>query len=169
MTELQRIPIEPEIVEDKPSWEECISEWTDAGWRVFAGQLRQARAAAAVQRHYGLSSIEKFAQEVGTSKSTIYDYARAWNTYGHLYEVSGRLENSGLLSISHLIEASYAPDPIEMLERAEDEGLSSRQIKRERSESHNTPQNVETVTEFICPACGEVSPMSKVESREVPR
>lgn len=72
MTELERIYDEAEIVE-APSWEECISEWTDAGWRVFAGQLRQARAASAVQRHYGLSSIEKFAQEVGTSKSTVYD------------------------------------------------------------------------------------------------
>lgn len=171
MTELERI-YDAEIVEDKPSWEELVSEWTDAGWRVFAGQLRQARAAAAVNRYYGRASMEHFANEVGASKSTVYDYARAYIVFGHLYEDSGRLENSGLLTISHLIEASYAPDPVEMLERAEDEGLSSRQIKRERTESENgsEPQrNVEVVTEFVCPECGAVSPMSKVESREVER
>jgi hypothetical protein len=154
MTELQRVPIEPEIVEDGPEWEALVSEWADAGWRVFAGQLRQARAAAAVQRHYGMSSMEKFAQEVGVSKSTVYDYARVYNIYGHLYEdSSGRLESSGLLDITHLIECSYAPDPIKMLERAEDEGLSSRQIKAER-QAESGSRNVQKAETRVCEACG---------------
>lgn len=167
--ELERV-YDAEVVEDRPEWELLVSEWADAASQVLIGQLRQARAAAMVQRHYGRASVEKFANEVGCSRSTAYDYARAWSIFGHLYfsedgQPSGRLDNSGAIGIGHLIEASYAPDPVEVLERAEDEGMTTRQIKAERKQPEQ--RDVETITEVVCPDCGSVNPINKVETRTV--
>ena len=170
MTELQRIPIEAEIVE-VPSLEEIKSEWTMGASQKLMGQLRQARAAASLEKHYGQGSVEGFAREMYVSPSTVYAYAATWrkllDAFGEEGEVYGRLENSPL-KISNVMEAVKETDIPKALDEAEDEGLSSRQQEARRREK-TTPANVETVTEFICPACGEVSPMSKVESREVPR
>lgn len=154
--ELERV-YDAEVVEDRPEWELLVSEWANAASQVLIGQLRQARAAAMVQRHYGRASVEKFANEVGCSRSTAYDYARAWSIFGHLYfsedgQPSGRLDNSGVIGIGHLIEASYSPDPVEVLERAEDEGMTTRQIKAERKdEGKERAQKTETK---VCPRCG---------------
>ncbi len=155
MAELERV-YEGEVVEEQaPSWEQLISEWAEGARLEFAGQLRQARAAASVVRHYGRASMKHFAAEVGCSKSWAYDLARVWWVYGHLFEdgdFSNRLETRG---ISHYLKALRAPDPVAMIEEAEDEDLSARQIEeriREREEAesgaHEKPKT------RPCEACG---------------
>ncbi len=161
MTELQRVQ-DAEIVEEGPSWEEHVSEWTSAAGQVFAGQMRQARVAASVARVYGNGSMEAFAKEVGASRSTVYDYARVWWIYGHI--LSERPDDSPL-TISHYVEASYAPDPLKAIEEAEDEGLTTRQIEKRRKEPEATPQ---LITHIICPECSAMSPISRCETKEIP-
>lgn len=184
MSDVEQIH-EAEIVEESPSWEELVSEWTAGASLALAGQLKQARAAANVQRVYGRKSVEAFAKEVGASKSTVYDYARVWQMYGHLFEdgeYSGRLET---LSMAQLVEAAYSPDPVTTAERAEDEGLSSRQIRAERREpssgagpdgSQGTSppddrrtRNVEVIELVRCPHCEKEFSISEASVRTVER
>lgn len=163
MTELERVYDVGEIVDDMPSWEELTSEWASGASEAILGQLRQARAAAAVRSVYGESSMEKFAYEVGSSKSTVYNYAKVWWVYGHLLEdgnsqFSKRLE-SGSLSMTQLLAATKAPDPVAMIEEAEEKNLSSRAIEA-RIKEEEEPENVEKVNyTMTCPTCngsGEV-------------
>ncbi len=164
MTEIERIQ-DVEIVEDKPSWEELVSEFIEGRRYELHGQLRQARAAANVCRHYGKSSMRQFAGEVGKSAGWCYDLARVWMVYGHIFEgedhLSSQLETLG---ISHLVKSLAAPEPVRAAEEAADEELTVRQME-ERIQG--TPKNVEMITEMVCPECGAVSPMSRVETREV--
>lgn len=170
MTELTRVQ-DAEVVDGGPSWEEIVSEWSAGAHRVLEGQLRQARAAAAVSRYYGESSMEAFAKEVGASRSTVYDYARVFWVFGHLYfdeegSPSGRLENPGTTTITRLVDATYAPDPAQALERAEAEDLSGREQKAARK-AEQEPERVHLITHIVCPACSVASPMNECETREV--
>lgn len=151
------------LVEDKPDWESLVSEWAEGASLELEGQLRQARAAAGVVRSYGMGAMEGFAYEVGCSKTKVYDYARVWAVYGHIFEGehSGRLETLG---ITHLVKSLSAPDPLEVATEAHDEGLTTRQTE-ERAKERTMPKNVETITYIVCPECGVQSPMSKVETR----
>lgn len=169
MAEIEQV-YEGEVVDDgTPGWETLVSEWTSGAAQALVGKLRQARAAANVSRHYGQASMEKFAAEVACGKSKVYDYARVWWIFGHLMTpnadnaFSGRLE-SGRLSMTQLVELTYAPDPVSSLDVAEDEGLSSRAI-RERSKEErrvmeereasmgSTPHRPVEVTTEVCPDC----------------
>ena len=155
MTEVERV-YEGEVVEEtSPPWEQLISEWAEGSRQEFVGQLRQARAAASVVKHYGRGSMKAFAGEVGASKTKVYDYARVWWVYGHLFEdgeFSGRLETRG---ISHYVACLSAPDPVKMLEESEDEDLSVRQIEERvrvgQEAEQGEPERVQT---RVCEACG---------------
>lgn len=156
--ELERV-YEGEVVEDKPDWESLISEWAEGARFAFAGQLRQARAIASVSRYYGRTSIEKFAAEVGCSKSWAYDLCRVWQTYSHRFEdgeISTRLESP--LGISHYVKASYARDPQAAIEKAEDERQTTRQIEasnqEEKEQEHAGDERAEVVKTMPCPQCG---------------
>jgi hypothetical protein len=64
----------------------------------------------------------------------------------------------------HAVLAPLPPDEQEhMLERAASEGWTE---GKAREETGRKPKNVEVITELVCPACGEVSPLSAVETRE---
>ena len=157
MTELERV-YDGEVIEEGPSWEEHVSEWAEGARQEFAGQLRQARAAASVARHHGRSSMKAFAQEVGASKSKVYDYCRVWWVYGHLFEdgdFSGRFQTLG---ISHYLQALRAPDPSSALEQAEDEGLSVRRLKEriEESEHDGLAEEAKTVPCDKCDGSGRL-------------
>ena len=167
MRELERVPETVEIVEElqehpEDIWESAINEWSTGASHVIVGQLRQARAAAAVTRVHGTSSMKKFADEVGASKTTVYDYAKVWWIYGHLFEdgqssLSVRAE-SGLLNMAQLIKMSRAPDPIKRAEEVED-GTSSRAIEamnqQEREQEHAEDPRAQTVqVTRACEACG---------------
>lgn len=152
--ELERIP-DAEIIEEGPSWEEAVSEWAEGSRLELAGQLRQARAAAAVSSHYGTDAMGHFASEVGASKSKVYSYAKVWMVYGHIFEdgseISSRLETLG---ITHLIKGLAAPDPLTAVEEAHDEGLSTREME-ERVRELEEPENTVKVQETrACEACG---------------
>ncbi len=152
MTELERVS-DAEVVEDHPSWEELVSEFVEGSRFELHGQLRQARAAAAVCRHYGRSSMTKFAGEVGKSPGWCYDLARVWFVYGHIFEAAdGQLSNRlETLGISHLVKSLAAPDPVALAEKAHDEGMTSRQVE---DEARGEPENVEVVSTRPCEACG---------------
>lgn len=144
-----------EIVDEGPSWEELTSEWAEGARHELVGQLRQARAAAAVMRTYGTGAMKKFAGEVGASKSKVYDYAKVWAVYGHLFEDGELPASFQTRGISHMVAALKDPEPVRMLETSEDEDLSVRQIEertqdREQAE-HGGPERVEAKE---CPSCG---------------
>lgn len=40
-------------------------------------------------------------------------------------------------------------------------------VRKEPEADRGRPRNVETITEFVCPECGAVSPMSSVQTRTV--
>jgi ribosomal protein L32 len=168
MTEIQRI-YDAEPVSTVPSMEELKSEWTVGAAQKLAGQLRQARAAAMLKTHYGAKSIEGFAKEMNTSASTVYEYARAWRrlleTFESEHEIYGRLEDSPL-RISQVIESGRDEDMARSLDEAEDDNLSSK-AQRERRRERSEPKNVQLITHMVCPECGALSPMSRVETREM--
>ena len=159
--ELERV-YDGEVVEEPEGmdWEQATSEWAEGSRQEFVGQLRQARAAASVAKRYGWASMGAFAKEVGCGKSKVYDYARVWVVYGHLFEdgeFSARLETR---TISHYVKALRAPDPVAFVEESEDEDWSTRrmdEVLEEREiEAHGKPERVET---RVCPTCngsGEV-------------
>lgn len=96
---------------------------------------------------------------------------RADHTFANWAWVCRKIEPSRRREdVSFSVHAELAPLPPEeqtdKLSKASEEGWT---VKRAREETGRAPKNVEVVTEFVCPACGEVSPMSKVESREVER
>jgi hypothetical protein len=157
--------LDGEIVEERVPWEQIVSEWTEGASEELAGQLRQARAAGTVARDYGRSSMEAFAKDVGCSRSKVYSYARVWQTYGHLVgteSFSRRLE-SGRLSISHMIEGTQYPEPVAAIDRAEDEGISARQMERERKEE-TVPGNVEVVEMARCSHCQKAFELSRAST-----
>jgi DNA repair exonuclease SbcCD ATPase subunit len=172
LTEVQRVHDPEIIIDSRPSWEDIKTEWTMGAHRKIEGQLRQARAAAVLETHYGLSSVEAFAKEVKVSPSTVYGYGAAWRrlmlAFGDEAEIYNRLESSPL-TITNVLEATRESieDIPRALDEAEDEGLSTRAQKARRRERQE-PQNVEMVREIVCPSCGEISPMNQVEVREIP-
>ena len=94
-------------------------------------------------------------------KSKVYAYAQAYRKLAQAYEdeqaLYSRLENSPL-TIWQAIETAkrYPVDELpEALDRVEDEGLTTRQIRQPEE------KNVETVTLCCCPKCGGVFPMSE--------
>lgn len=168
--ELERVE-DGEIVEDAPSWEQHVSEWAEGARQEFVGQLRQCRAAASVARHYGRGSMKAFAQEVGASKTKVYDFARVWWVYGHLFEDGD--ERFPTRGISHYIAALRADDPVAMLERSEDEDLSVRQMEAEMEDGEQREaagsRNVELVEVVVCAHCGAEYPLSEAMTRKVER
>lgn len=157
MSELERV-YDAEIVDDTPTLEDLKSEWTAGAETKLRGQLRQARAAYLVDRHYGESSVESFADELRAGRSTVYEYARVYRRLLQFFpsqeEISGRLDESPL-TITNVIEASKEEDFPKALDEAEIEGHTTRQQKAKRKE-RETPKNVETIQRGTCPHCGSV-------------
>ena len=163
--ELERI-LDAEIVEDKPSIEDIKAEWTMGAERKLEGQLRQARAAYALQKHYGKASMESFAKEMDKGRSTVYAYAKLYARLLEFFpdqqQISERLESSPL-TISNVMEASKEEDFPKALDEAEDDHLSTRQQEARRKE-RSEPKNVETITKLACPECGAISAMKDVQT-----
>lgn len=169
--ELERV-YDGEIVDDEPSWDDYVVAWGNAAGNILINQFRQAKIAANVNRIWGSGSIKTFAKSVGLEKSHVYNFARVWWLFGHFIEngddeFSRRLE-SGMLTFSHFIESTYAPDPLEAINEAEDEGLSTRAIKaknQERKElEHATDERAQTAGTMDCPDC---TPCSRCNNERV--
>ena len=163
---------EPARLEVAPTIEELYSEWSQGFYEKLKGNLRQARAAAALETHYGKGSVSAFAGAMRTSEQVVYDYAAMWRRLVSAYpsenEIFGRLEDSPL-SIWKIIEGTRGVAPQEIpatLDAIEDENPSVSKIRQDRQEN-GKPKNVEVIAHIVCPECGALSPMSAVETREV--
>jgi hypothetical protein len=99
-----------------------------------------AAVCASVTSRYGEESIPKFASEIGYSSRRVYDLS---STYG-AWQFRTRSES---LSFHHHQVAAKARDPQAVIEKAEDEELSTRQLQRVID---GTPD----VEMRRCPKCG---------------
>lgn len=164
MTELEVIR-DAEIVQESEQdiLEACISEWTTGAAQAIWGQLRQARAASIYveqRRKQGLTAkdaIEEFGSSVGAKKSKVYNYIRVYTIYGHILEdthsmLSSRVE-SGMVSMSELVEKTYAKDPIEAAETPSSvsEAKAQNQIEKVEEQAEKS-ENVRQMR--ACEACG---------------
>ena len=173
MTELVRTYDDAELVDDEApgyDWESGVSEWAEGSRMEFVGKLRQARAAAGVARRYGFGSMQKFAGEVGASRTTVYDAARVWVVYGHIFDggdpLAEALEAKGY---THMVDSLRAPDPIEDIKIAIDNDETTRQHEdRLQGGEEKEAGNVELISEFKCPDCESWHRLNGVETREVP-
>jgi hypothetical protein len=141
-------------------WEAATSEWSEGHAQALRGHLRCARAASKVERRYGEKSLERFASDVGAGKSSVYEHAGWWERslerFGSEEAILARFESSPLRHWQAIEAMKGEP---EILDRAEDENLSVRAIKR--LVSGEEEKNAETVELCCCPKCGEVYPMSE--------
>lgn len=173
MTELQRVYDPSEVAEDQwRVWHAAEERYREGHSMSLMGQLIKAQACAAVNTKYGERTMEEFADHVKCGRSTAYALAAGYAALLEEFEtheaVFERLESSPL-KITHVLKAMKAPNRKQALNKAEDDpNTTVRQMEREQREE-SIPQNVETITEIVCPACGVVSPMSEVETREVAR
>jgi hypothetical protein len=164
VTEIQRVR-DPEIIEE--DWlEVAISEWYTGVTRELMGALQQMRAAAYAKAKGGREGLETLAEKVGAKKSKAYAFAATYerlaNEYGE--ELSARVEASPS-SVWQVVESVHngaiQGDIRAAWDKTDEENTSVRELRSERGEQ----KNVETITEFICPSCGEVHPVSSVETR----
>ena len=160
MTDVQVVH-KAEILEPAPTLEDLYSEWAMGFFEKLKGQLRQARCAAMVKRHYGRGSIAEFAKAVGSSEQTVYEYAGAWrrltNAYPSEAEISNRLEDSPM-TIWQIIEGVRGREAREIpavLDEIEEKNKSVSRIQAERREE-GKPKNVEMVDRCACPECGAI-------------
>lgn len=105
------------------SWDDHIEAWhlvlrnaNDCYWAL--GQI-----VSSLKGRYGESAIPKFAEEVGSTGSSVWRYAQVWETFP---ENSQRCEN---LSWAHHLLAASRPDPQAAIQLAANEGLSVRAFR----------------------------------------
>ncbi len=136
----------PALVGDLPVFQsedylEHVEMWRaleEAGDDV---KWRQAAVAASLTAKWGEKAqvLSQFASEVGCSARRIYEYAATWKAFA-----SAR--KSEILSFHHHTIAARAEEPEAAIERAEIEGLSTREL--ERDVSGKEPEPMER-----CPTC----------------
>lgn len=147
---------------DSGAWlEAAISEWYTGVSRELVGALQQMRAAAYAKAKAGRDGVEELARSVNAKKSKVYAYSECFeilaDTFGD--HVSVRLESSPL-SPWQLVEScktgEFVGDVPGTLDRAEERGLTTRELRAERQEDD---RSVNLVTVARCPDCGHVGPM----------
>ena len=107
---------ESDWISHAQAWQDAESDVTEARWK-------QAAIAYSLVTHYGEGSVEKFASEIGISPRTVWAYRAAYA----LVQKCGRTQN---LDFTHYVIASSAPDPAGYIERAAEESLSTKALKR---------------------------------------
>lgn len=131
------VPITSIIREAKvESWDDHVEAWHALGRKAEDAAWGRAAVAASLRHRYGEKAIEKFAAEVGQSRTNVFRLAQIHIAY---VEKSRRRDN---LSFAHHIEALTAPDPGAALEQAEREGWSVRDLRR-----HLHPKALPATTE----------------------
>ncbi len=120
------------------SWEDHVQAWTDAEGEVTAGRWKQAAICCSLTTHFGEQSMVQFSQQIGVNFQRVYEYRNAYRLY---QKFSVRPEN---LDFTHYVLASTAADPVQMLEIAAEESLSTRALKRLITKS-KTPDLDETI------------------------
>ena len=105
------------------AWEDHVQAWTDAEQTVTEYRWRQAAIANSLTTHYGEGQVEQFAKQIGIHPRRVWEY-RA------VYQLYQKCDRSQVLDFTHYILASSAPDPIQMLEIAAEECLSTKALRR---------------------------------------
>lgn len=105
------------------SWEEHVEAWREIQESVTEHFWALGAIGDSLARNYGDGDIKRFAQEVGLSQKRIYKLVSTYRGW------RGK-QRSQMLSFTHHEEALRAPDPVEAIEKAEEEGWSSRQLAR---------------------------------------
>lgn len=104
------------------AWEDHVSAWAQVEDEMQDRLWMLAAVAASVTTVYGDQSIGAFASEVGCSARRVYDYAatyKAWQSR----------ERSQILSFGHHTIASRSEDPEKVIEEAEVQSLSTRELR----------------------------------------
>jgi len=110
------------------AWTDHVAAWHTAEGSVTEERWKQAAIAASIETHYGANAIEKFAYEVGVYPQRVYEYRAAYRLAVQVRErFAGHPEN---LEFSHFVVAAQAPEPLAMLDRAAEETMTVRQMKR---------------------------------------
>lgn len=121
------------------SWEDHVSAWAQVEGEMQDRLWMLAAVAASLTTVYGDQSVGAFASEVGCSARRVYDYAathKAWQSR----------RRSQILSFGHHTIAARAEEPEVAIERAEIEGLSTRELARDVSGKEPEPME-------RCPTC----------------
>ncbi len=127
-------PFTPKELEDRHRYEEHVQAWGDAWLQAQAGAFKLGAVADSLTRAYGEATVRRFASEVGVSTALIYERA---DTFRKISAGGGEIRPR--LSYTHHQLAYRTPDPKSWLDRAEDEGLSTRQMEAEIRGKPYTP------------------------------
>jgi hypothetical protein len=119
------------------SWTDYVQAWHTAERNVTDERWRQAAIAASIETHYGQGSVEKFAQEVGCHPQRVYEYRAAYRLAVAFKERFA--ERPVNLEFSHFVVAAQAPEPVEMLDRAAEETMTVREMRREIAKTTAAP------------------------------
>ena len=104
-------------------WPSHAQAWQDAERDATEARWKQAAVAFSLVTHYGEGSVEKFAGEIGISPRRVWEYRAAYA----LVQNCGRSHN---LDFTHYVIATSSPDPAGYIERAAEESLSTKALKR---------------------------------------
>ena len=110
------------------AWTDYVAAWHNAEASVTEERWRQAAIAASIETHYGQGSVEKFAAEVGCHPQRVYEYRAAYRLAVAFKERFA--ERPANLEFSHFVVAAQSPEPIEILDRAVEETMTVRQMRR---------------------------------------
>lgn len=103
-------------------WHEAVETWRAIEESMNAHLWHLGAIAAHIESRYGESDVRRFAYEVGRSTRRIYQLARTYRAFR-------AKRRSEVLSFTHHQIAAESPQPEEMIERAEVESLSTRQLE----------------------------------------
>ena len=148
---------------ESSDWQAHVEAWTQVAEQVEERLWMLGAIAESLARHYGDRAIPEFAKDVNYSARRVWELAA---TYKH-WKNRDRAQD---LTHKHHTVAARHEDPEEAIEIAlagepgKPGPLSANKLERVLK---GEPKNVEVVTEFLCPECGALSPMSAVETREV--
>lgn len=111
------------------TWEDHVEAWHAFGRLEDESRWGRAAVVVSLKGRYGEDAFEKFGDEVGQARSTLYQFASVHETF---VEKSKRLDN---LSFLHHLVALAADDPFAALDKAAEEGWSARDLRKHLKES----------------------------------
>lgn len=153
-------------------WETFVSRGLVARENIERNLWKLAEVCANVEAEYGDGSASKFGGEIGLSKRRVQELAQTWREWE-------RRDRSRILSVKHHTIALRAPDPQEIIKRAEDSSWSTRQLEAQVAKAEIDrdlrDMNMEgetlvdavpsvTVKRRVCPTCdGEGEIYERIE------
>lgn len=88
-------------------WKHDIEEWRRLGLGIDGAEWERAELAASLRGKYGEDAYRLFADEVGSSRSTVYRYARIFDVFS---EKSHRWDNLSFTHYGVAVESSGSAD-----------------------------------------------------------